>query len=280
VNFWKRSATLQIGTRRYEINSLEFKFKVEFSDDEQLSTAMIEVHNLSPQTRNEIRNGDTVIINAGYQNDIGAIFVGQIFDFSHEKSDVDWDTKIAATAALDAWLNQSVNKTYTKDIRASAILNDLLNLFGIEIGQFALVDNISYPRGKVCQGKLKDILREIIVSDCKSRFMIKHDQIVINDPQNGDNRGVVLTAANGLLQSRGGGASLQPTKPNTTTQPRGNMDDKVVIERACLLNYNIGAGDIITVRDSALNGRFLVRKGTFEGSRTGSWKTTMEITPL
>ena len=51
------------------------------------------------------------------------------------------------------------------------------------------------------------------------------------------------------------------------------------LKRACLLNYHIGVADRITIQDAQTNGAFLVVSGVHEGSRTGSWKTTLEVRP-
>ena len=274
---WMRSATLQIGPRRFSMDTLNFSFEIPFSDSEELSQATLEIRNLSSSTRKAIRKGDTVIVNAGYENDVGAIFVGQAGEPSHKRDRVDWTTKILATAALEEWLSSEVNKTYNKNIKSSAVLGDLLNLFGLEVGQMQLVQDVTYPRGKVCKGKIKDILTEIATSDCKSRFLIKNGQLVINDPNNGDNRGYVLSAATGLLKVDDEAVTTQATTPQTTKDTEDQKSDKEnVVKLEALLNYHIGPGDVVTVKSQKRNGRFLVKKGVYKGSRTGKW--VIEIT--
>ena len=173
MDFWLRSATLQIGGNRYSMDDLAFDFEVPFEDSDELTTATVNAYNLSANTRNSIKKGDPVIINAGYEGDLGVIFVGQVSGLSHKHSSTEWTTKITATEALDQWLTAQVNKTYTKSIKAKAMVQDLLNIFGIEVGTFELAIDKEYPRGRVCKGKLKDVLKEIVVSDCKSRFLIR-----------------------------------------------------------------------------------------------------------
>ena len=55
MKFWKRQATLQIGSKRFGMDDLYFKFTVPFEDSEKLGTATIEAYNLSPATRNSIK---------------------------------------------------------------------------------------------------------------------------------------------------------------------------------------------------------------------------------
>ena len=188
MEFWIRTATLQIGAKKYSLDDLTFDFEVPFEDSEELATATINAYNLSAATRNGIRKGDPVIINAGYEGDMGVIFVGQVSGLSHKRSTTDWCTKITATEALDEWLTAQINKTYQKGIKAKAMLQDLLNIFGIEIGTFDLAIDKEYPRGKVCKGKLKDVLTEIVVSDCKSRFLIRCGKSSSTTPQTASTR--------------------------------------------------------------------------------------------
>lgn len=46
MKFWKRQATLQIGSKRLGMDDLYFKFTVPFEDSEKLGTATIEAYNL------------------------------------------------------------------------------------------------------------------------------------------------------------------------------------------------------------------------------------------
>lgn len=273
MDFWLRSATLQIGSNRYSLDDLAFDFEVPFEDSDELTTATVNAYNLSEATRNSIRKGDPVIINAGYEGDIGVIFVGQISGLSHKHSTTDWTTKITATEALDEWLNAKVNKTYTKAITARDLLNDLLNIFGIEIGTCELAENKEYPRGRVCVGAVRDVVRDIVMNDCKSRFLIRNGRIIINNPRDGVNRGYVLSAETGLLRN-----DDQKDVIKIENQPTMEDEQQTVV-RDCLLNYHIGAADIIRIESLDLNGDYIVVKGSHKGSRTGDWKTEVEVRP-
>ena len=44
MKFWKRQATLQIGSKRFGMDDLYFKFTVPFEDSEKLGTATIEAY--------------------------------------------------------------------------------------------------------------------------------------------------------------------------------------------------------------------------------------------
>src|SRR5699024_12230730 len=96
-----RSGTLQSGSRRYDMSNLYFEFDVPFKDSDTLGTASITVHNLADATRKEIVKGTPVILNAGYEGDIGVIFTGKVSRVVGEHSDTEWITTITWVDELE-----------------------------------------------------------------------------------------------------------------------------------------------------------------------------------
>ena len=277
--FFLRSAMLQIGPLKYNMDDgFYFDFEVPFYDSDQLVTASFTVNNLSATSRAGIQKNQVVILNAGYEDDVGVLFVGQVASCRHVQQGVEWVTKITATAALDQWLNTQINKTYAENCKAEDIVRDLLNIFGLEVGVFHLVENVTYPRGRVCSGKLKDILTEIVVNECKSRLLIRTNQIIINNPADGVNKGYLLTPETGLLFT----SADSDVTTVESAQTKGADAEKKAAEqktwkRTCLLNYRMGPGDIIQIQSRDLNGTFQIVSGTHKGSPTGTWNTEIEF---
>lgn len=279
--FWIRAATLQIGSKKYNMNGLNFDFEIPFEDSTTLQTATVNIYNLSKSTRSNIRRGDAVIINAGYEEDVGSIFVGQVSSCSHTHQKTDWITKLTATAAMKEWLSRKVNKTYNKGITAAEIIRDLLNIFGIEVGQLELSENKVYTRGRVCSGKVKDILIQIVVNECKSRFLIRNGNIIISNPNTGINNGYVLSPESGLLNTSNEAEETVIAVGTDSQLSQTEKDEKgTYISRACLLNYHIGPADVIQIKSKDLNGKFLVAGGKHTGNPKGEWKTELQLKPL
>jgi len=278
--YWMREASLQIGGKVYGMDDLYFEFEVPFEDSDTLQTATFKAYNLSEATRKSIRRGSVIILNAGYQGDIGAIFVGKVSACNHKHDRTNWITSITATAAMDEWLNSKVSKTYAKGSTAEEILSDLLNIFGMEIGEFSLAVNKVYDRGLVCNGKVKDLLKQIAVDDCKSRFLIRTGSVVINDPSKGLSNGLVLTPQSGLLMS---GKEVEETVIATGADSQKSAaakgEEGNYISREFLLNYHIGPAEAVAVRSESLNGKFIIVKGKHIGSPKGQWKTAVEMKP-
>ena len=181
---------------------------------------------------------------------------------------------------MDEWLSSKVTKTYAKGSTGQEIVSDLLNIFGLEVGEFTLAVNKVYDRGLVCNGKVKDLLKQVVVNDCKSRFLIRTGSVIINDPSKGIANGLVLTPESGLLMS---GDEVEETVIAVGSDSQKSTEDKDeegnYVTRECLLNYHIGPADAVTVKSQSLNGKFVVVSGKHVGSPKGDWKTTIQMKP-
>jgi len=280
MSFWMRSGTLQVGPYKYSLDDLVFAFEVPFEDSEQLMVTKITIYNLSEATRNSIRKNHPLIIDAGYEGDIGVIFVGKISSISSKHQGLEWITTLTATEAMEEWLSKKVNKTYAAGIDAKSIIKDLLKIFEIEVSRIELAVNKTYPRGKVCNGPVRSQLKEIITSDCKSIFLVRHGQVIIRDPGKGTPMGVLLSPRTGLLLSTEDADTTDITAPQDTQKAKDQKTQvQKTIKRKSLLNYRIAPGDTIRIEDEALNGEFVVKKGTHKGNRRGDWITNVEVIP-
>lgn len=277
--FWIRAATLTIGHNKYSLDKLNFKFDIPFEDSDEPPVATITVTNLSENTRANINKNDSVILNAGYEGDVGCILIGKVVGLKHKQSNVDWTSTLTIQPCADEILGCLINKTYAENTKASIIVQDLLNIFGVEVVKCELSIDMSYPRGRVCRGNLKQVLTEIVVSECKSRFIIRPTgQIYITKTDDGINNGIVLTAATGLLRADEEKIAI-PVETKLNSKTTGKDRDENTISRSCLLNYNIATAEVVKIQSNDLNGRFIVVKGKHSGGRTGDWETSMELKP-
>ena len=272
MSFWIRDATLVLGSNKYTLDGLNFSFEVPFEDSDEPPVATVKVMNLSENTRNGIKKNDPVILNAGYRGDVGCILVGKVAGLKHKQANVDWTTTITVQPCADEVLNKLINKTYTENISAMAIVKDLLNIFGVEVGKCELSINKTYPRGRVCRGNLKQVLTEIVVSECKSRFIIRTTgQVYITKADDGINNGLTLSPTSGLLRSDEEKVAI-PIETKSNSQKTGeSRDDDDHVSRSCLLNYGVATAEVVKIQSADLSGRFLVSKGKHTGGRTGDW---------
>ena len=290
MSYWIREAVLTIGNKKYSLEDLDFKFEIPFEDTDEVPVATVTVTNLAPDTRANIQKNDPVILNAGYEGNVGCILIGKVVGLRHKQAKTDWTTTITVQPCADEILDKLINKTYVENSTAMSIVRDMLNIFGVEVAECALSNDRVYPRGRVCRGVLRQVLAEIVVSECKSRFVVRNTgQVYITKAESGINNGVILTPANGLLRSdedktvipfetKKNSQQTNKKKKKSTKKQTAEREEKN-ISRACLLNYNIAAAELIKIQSNDLNGRFTVVKGKHIGGRTGDWKTTMELKP-
>lgn len=277
--YWIREATLTIGNSKYSLANMNFSFEIPFEDTDEPPVATLKVYNLSAQTRAGIVKGDNVILNAGYEGDVGCVLIGTVMGLTHKRSDVDWLSTFTVQPCADEILGKVINKTYARNSKASAIVRDLLNVFGIEVAKCELTLDKSYPRGRVCRGNLKQVLNEIVVSECKSRFIIRATgQLYITEADDGINNGVTLTKETGLLRADEETTSIPLETDLNSTETEEDREEET-IARSCLLNYKVATAEVIKIESDDINGKFVVVSGKHTGSRTGDWKTSMELLP-
>ena len=277
--FWIRAATLVIGHNKYSLENMDFSFEIPFEDTDEPPVATIKVTNLAASTRAGIKRNDPVILNAGYEGDVGCLLVGKVVGLTHKQSNVDWVSTFTVQPCADEILGSRINKTYAKNTKASVIIRDLLNIFGVEVAKCELSKDKVYPRGRVCRGKMKQVLTEIIVNECKSRFIIRATgQIYITAANGAINNGVVLTSATGLLRSDEEKVTI-PLETAENSQKKGKDREDDWISRSCILNYRIATAEQVKIQSKDLNGKFVVKEGKHSGSRTGKWETSMKLEP-
>ena len=277
--FWIRAATLVIGHNKYSLENMDFSFEIPFEDTDEPPVATIKVTNLAASTRAGIKRNDPVILNAGYEGDVGCLLVGKVVGLTHKQSNVVWVSTFTVQPCADEILGSRINKTYAKNTKASVIIRDLLNIFGVEVAKCELSKDKVYPRGRVCRGKMKQVLTEIIVNECKSRFIIRATgQIYITAANGAINNGVVLTSATGLLRSDEEKVTI-PLETKENSQKKGKDREDDWISRSCILNYRIATAEQVKIQSKDLNGKFVVKEGKHSGSRTGKWETSMKLEP-
>lgn len=275
--FFNREAIMQIGQQRYNMSDgFYMDFEVPFYNSEELPVATFKVNNLSEETRKNIEKGQLFILNAGYENDVGMIFSGTISSAKCSKNGTEWITEITAATALNEWLGAEVNKTYEAGTDAENIIRDLLTLFGLEIGNFNLTDNHVYTRGRVCTGKLKDILKHIVIKECASKMLVQNNQIIISNTADQIYSGVLLSPETGLLMNDDDNNETIIATDETESKEQKEEKGKTV-KKKCLLNYKIRPGELLQIQSKKTNGVFKVESGKHRGTTDGEWITEIDL---
>ena len=265
---WNRKIQVVLDTRTLSSDDFDISFNYSFTSDNEPNEVEVEIKNLSQSTINTYINKDKqLIINAGYEGDIGNIMKGFIIDVASGWANTDKNTQIMGFDSSDAYLNKFISKAYVPGTTALQIINDLCGMAGLAIGEVSLFNNAQYVRGRSVTGKLQDILTEIVKVDCKTNIQIKAGTIIIRNVEQGVETGFILSGETGLIGS---------------PEPMGDVSDIPADLRPsyivrCLLNHKIGPSSRIRIDSKVLKADAVVINGKHMGSMTGAFETYMEV---
>jgi len=260
VNFWIQSIEVIVDQVRFKSSDLAIEFETRFNDKSEPNDGEVKIYNLTDNTTNRVKKGDNIIINAGYREDTGTIFMGVIDEVQGSWEDLDRVLTLKIGDATDKWANTVVNLSFKPGIKASQIINATLGRFGLAIGEFRLPRDVIYSRGRTLSAPLQAALREIC-ADCGAKFHISNGTIYIRDPNAGTETGWYLRPDSGLI---------------ATPQPIEGDEEKDYRVRS-LLNYRLHADSIIRIESRTANGLFRVVSGKHIAQWPDRFETELEV---
>lgn len=253
---------------KIESPEMHIDFRVDFDNSSDQDKAQVTLYNLSEDTNQKIQLAQQAEIRAGYEDDIGTIFTGSIYQVRGEVVGPEYELTIEA---VDGPLNsgqrfasiwdRKISRTYRRGIRASRILNDLFSaLTDYNIGEIDLPRDIQYGEGRSFFAPIKDVIKQV-ASECGAKLQIVSGSVIIRPEQRGDITATVLTPDTGLIGS--------PT--------RMEEDDQEGYAVTCLLNHNIQGDSVIKIESRHVNGLYKVIRGSHNGS---DFATEVEVIPF
>ena len=236
---WLRYCKLTVagGGDSVDLSQLRIRFQVTQHNLQSPNVGDITISNLSDQTVKRIKGeGTEVTLEAGYEENPGLIFKGQIIQKrSGRENPVDTYLNIIAQGGDQAYNHAVVSKTLAaghtyKDQVMTAY--EALKPFGITLGKIADLGDKKMPRARVMFGMARDILRTIAISTGTS-WSIQNNELTVtknNEPKEGG--AIVLNSRTGLI-----GLPVQ------------SIDGILV---TCLLNPQIGPGSLIQIDQASV----------------------------
>jgi len=247
-SFWVRQCTVIAGGRQFALGDLDIEFSVPFDNDEEPDIANLTIFNLSDNSINSIQKEQNVILNAGYRGDVGTIFKGTIQKALTRWNGVDKLTELTIGDGAQQWLTKHVSVAYGENITASAILGDLTGRFGLELGKLNLVNDLTYPKGRIIDCSLKDAIIQI-VHECSTEFKISQGRIFIMPYDEGIPTGFLLNKDTGLI----GSPEIFEKEENGITLKGYKVK--------MLLNHRITINSILQIQSRTANGTYRVLQG-------------------
>ena len=152
------------GGQAIDLSNLRIQFSVRNTTIETLKSADIHIYNVSPETAAQVMNEFTdVELHAGYGDNVGMIFRGQI-------GQVKWGKRNATDTLLEiyaqdldaaynqAYINTSLAKGWTPDDLYGAMLKALAP-YGVTQGYKPQFIGNPAIRGNACYGMVRDYMR-------------------------------------------------------------------------------------------------------------------------
>ena len=253
---FKQIIEVYVGDILYTNDDIDIDFLYDFDDDADNNVSEISLWNVDRDRIGDLKKDTEVILSAGYEGDVGVIFVGKVNDFETIYHSVDRELKLYVSDGLDIW-SRKIVKTY-KNISASEVILDVLSEAQISIGYIRIENNIIYDK-LIFDDSIESILLKI-AEDTDSKFYIKNSRGYFVDKEYSEKSIVYLDADNGLIDS-----------PELIS-----IDDDIGWKITCLLEHRISVNSRIRVKSKTVQGDFIVVKG----SHDSSFLTEMEVLPI
>lgn len=245
-------------------------------------TCELAIYNLAERTRRRLDQlaGTTargIVLEAGYQEDVGVLFRGEVVGISSGREGTEWVTRVQATsgrALMKATVNESLAPGATKEARILALLATL--------ERAAPGVSLDRARARLKKGDMPALLDELtsgvtmvgsalrqfeqLVRDLGKEAIVDDDDLSVLGPDEirGD-RVVVLTPFTGLI-------SLPTRLPADTKRP-----DQVVVRARSLLQWRLGLGGMVEIGASNIAGMYRVRAVVHTGdTHDQEWSSEVE----
>lgn len=182
------------------LSPLRCTFNIEKKDTQTPNKATFTIYNVKDETIYKIRKSFVkIIVNAGYVDNFGLIFTGNIKGFYEGKEGTDGYIKIYAGDGDVEYNYSMISKTVAAGISPddqSAVLADSM---GLKIGFKSSLNQTQLPRGKVFYGRPQEYMRQVADSENCS-WSIQDGQItILKKTELLPDTAVLLTPNTGLI---------------------------------------------------------------------------------
>jgi len=222
-----------------DLSELRFRFRVESDDEESPNNAMIRVYNLNPATVTNVRKEfDQVILQAGYGDNFGVIFKGNIRQFRIGREGTT-DTYLDLLCADGdeaynfAMMHDTLGRGSSNEQRVRAAIA-AMGAYGVTPGDLQIPSTGGIlPRGKVLFGLARASIR-MTAQSIGATWSIQDGKVQVT-PLTGylPGEAVVLNGQTGLVG-----------RPEQTQNG---------IQAKCLINPRIQVGGLVQIDNRSIN---------------------------
>jgi hypothetical protein len=166
MKLFNRIIELRVGNT--DITDLDMAFEIEKNLTPEPNTCHVEVYNFSAENRATLSKYDQVpvLLKAGYYDQVGIIFHGDMQSCIHEKVGPTWKTVLASGDGVLAVQTARINKSFAKGTRIKAIIQEIAKQLKLPCDSAlkqleSLTEELK--RGFCISGNAMDALRQILI---------------------------------------------------------------------------------------------------------------------
>lgn len=155
------------GTLKYVHNgvigkSLDIEFTLPFDNTSERSIGEITIWNMSQISFNRIKEGNRVVVKAGYHGDVGVIFDGEIYRTTvPTREEGDFNYTLRVVEGTDYRKLKHVSLTFGEGTDAKTIINKIVQTAGIKLNFVSLGRNYVFKEGYTVDGSPFDALTDV-----------------------------------------------------------------------------------------------------------------------
>lgn len=236
-----------------EIKDLRISFNVKKTRSSEQNTSEIKIYNLSETTRAKLKDeGKNLELFAGYADDIGLIFKGDIREIYHKREGENIVTTLTMGDGDNALTSSTVNVTLKGGITLKAYIKELVaKLKDIKIGRVVGLEGLAGNKtATTFTGHVRDELDRLAA---KYDFDYTIENHVIDVVRNKSNTGLseVISVETGMLET-------------ATVREDGYIEVKM------FLNNNLKCNDLFRLESEFVKRDFRIDTLDFTGDTYGT----------
>ena len=185
------------------VTGLFMQFDVEKTSEKTPNRVRIQITNLNETSRSTLEQKNVIVrLEAGYQNQLDELFIGNISKGSSERGGHDWVTSIEAGDGEKAFGTAQVNTTLGPGANTKQVLETLAAALGKGIGSIkGVLDTDIFQNGITLTGDVSQRIDEI-TDKMGLEWSIQDDKLQVLPPDvPSEELGIILTPETGLIGS-------------------------------------------------------------------------------
>ena len=231
-------------------SELDLEFDIPFDDDMEANEAEIIIYNLSDTTKNRLKKGNSITVEAGFKGDTGVIFKGYIAKSRTVFEGVDRKTTLKCLDRVKTRTLKDV--TFKAGTKASTILKYLLGKTNTPIAVFKVRRDYTYKDEQKVDGDLMENIKKY-AEVCGISVYVNKGKIYARHLKEGDNINFTISESTGMVGT--------PSEYEEEITAEKYKDTIRGYEVRTLLQHRFTTAAIINLNSKNAKGKFRVRSG-------------------